>query len=125
VAARTAPQRIGRDTEEEYADIPVKVQLGRVYTPAMQFQWDPGKDSQNRAKHGVSFQEATTVFDDALFLSFADPDHSTEEARYIILGQSLQGRLLVVAYTERGGVVRLISAREATRRERKNYEEDL
>jgi uncharacterized DUF497 family protein len=89
----------------------------------MQFEWDPAKYSQNRTKHGVSFEEASTAFEDDFFLCFADPDHSEGEVRYLLLGQSLQGRLLVIAYTERRGVVRLISAREATRRERKTYEE--
>jgi uncharacterized DUF497 family protein len=91
----------------------------------VQFEWDPIKDAHNRAKHGVSFDEAKTVFEDTLFICFADPSHSQGEARYLMLAQSHQGRLLVVAYTERGGALRLISAREATRRERKRYEEDL
>ena len=91
----------------------------------MQFEWDPVKDAHNRTKHGVSFEEARTVFEDDLFLCFADPAHSQGEARYLMLGQSRQGRLLMIAYTERDGTVRVISAREATRRERKSYEEDL
>ena len=91
----------------------------------MRFEWDPLKDAHNRTKHGVTFEEAKTVFEDDLFLSFADPAHSHGEARYLMLGQSHQGRLLVVAYTEWDDTVRVISAREATRRERRSYEEDL
>ncbi|HEX3529923.1 MAG TPA: BrnT family toxin [Thermoanaerobaculia bacterium] len=90
----------------------------------MRSEWDPEKASHNLKKHGVSFEEAKTVFDDALFLVYADPAHSMEENRLLILGQSDRGRLLVVAYTERRKSVRLISAREATRRERKAYEEE-
>lgn len=89
----------------------------------MMFSWDQDKAVRNSGKHGVAFEEAETVFSDDLFLIYADPDHSEDEPRQIIMGQSSQGRLLVVAYTERGETVRLISAREATRRERKTYEE--
>jgi uncharacterized protein len=89
------------------------------------FEWDPTKASHNLEKHGVSFEEAQTAFDDSLFLAFEDPKHSEEERRYLLMGQSSRGRLLVVAYTERRDKIRVISAREATRRERKAYEEDL
>ena len=65
------------------------------------------------------------MFDDELFLVFSDPDHSTEESRFIIMGQSRQGRLLVVAYTERSDTIRIISARAATRRERRTYAQDI
>jgi uncharacterized DUF497 family protein len=92
---------------------------------AIRFEWDPRKTASNLAKHGVSFDDAKTVFEDDFFLVFADPDHSTEESRFIIMGQSKQGRLLVVAYTERSDTIRIISAREATRRERKTYAEDI
>jgi hypothetical protein len=88
------------------------------------FEWDPNKASHNLAKHGVSFEEAQTAFDDNLFLAFEDPDHSAGERRYILTGQSSRARLLVVAYTERRNKIRVISAREATRRERRAYEED-
>jgi len=91
----------------------------------MQFEWDENKAETNLAKHGVSFDEAKTVFNDPLFVVFADPDHSIEERRLLIVGESLQRRLLVVAYTERAEVIRLISVREATRRERRSYEEDI
>ena len=91
----------------------------------MQFEWNTEKAEANLKKHGVSFDEAETVFDDPLFVIFADPDHSFEENRFIIMGESNQNRLLVVSYTERPPKTRLISAREATRPERKKYEEDI
>ena len=91
----------------------------------MRFVWDPGKAERNLAKHEVSFDDAKTVFDDDLFLVFADPDHSGEEGRFIIVGQSKQGRLLVVAYTERSDAIRIISARQATRHERRVYAEEI
>jgi uncharacterized protein len=91
----------------------------------VRFEWDPDKASRNLAKHGVPFDEAQTAFEDDLFVAFEDPDHSEGERRYILMGQSSRGRLLVIAYTERRGTARLISAREATRRERKAYEEEL
>lgn len=91
----------------------------------MQFEWDEEKAAANLVKHGVSFSEAETVIDDPLFLIVADPDHFVEEARFIILAESNQGRRLVVSYTERPTATRLISAREATRFERKKYEEDI
>lgn len=90
----------------------------------MQFEWDPRKATHNLSKHGVSFEEAQTVFDDDRFLVFSDPDHSLEEERLLIIGRSRRGRLLFVAYTERAESVRLISAREATRRERRDYEQE-
>lgn len=89
----------------------------------MNFEWDRNKAAANLAKHGVSFDEAKTVFNGPLYVDFYDPDRSDEEHRYIMMGMSLQSRLLLVAYTERGDVVRLISAREATRAEPKAYEQ--
>lgn len=89
----------------------------------MQFEWDPLKDSANARKHGVSFAEASTVFFDDFSLTGADPDHSWEEDRFVVFGLSSIGQLLVVAYTERGERIRIISARPATRTERKLYEE--
>lgn len=71
----------------------------------------------------MSFEEAKTVFDDLSYIDFYDPDHSIDEDHYIIIGESQQGRLLIVSYTERGNIIRLISAREAIPRERKVYEE--
>lgn len=89
----------------------------------MQFEWNESKAARNSTKHGVSFEEAKTVFDDPLYVDFYDPDHSEGEERYLIVGESNQGRLLIVSYTERGNSVRLISAREVTRTEREAYEE--
>jgi len=90
---------------------------------SVEFEWDEEKAAANLSKHGVSFDEAKTVFDDLLYVDFYDPDHSYDEHRYIIIGESRQGRLLVVSYTERGDVTRLISAREVTPTEREAYEE--
>ena len=90
----------------------------------MTFAWDDEKAATNLAKHGVPFDEAKTVFDDPLYVDFYDPEHSVVEARYIIIGTSRQGRLLIVSYTERTGGVRLISARELTSTERETYEEN-
>jgi uncharacterized DUF497 family protein len=89
----------------------------------MKFEWDENKAAKNLSKHQVSFDEAKTVFDDPLYIDFYDPDHSEDEDRYLIVGQSTQGRLLIVSYTERGNSVRLISAREVTSKERRVYEE--
>jgi uncharacterized protein len=89
----------------------------------MEFEWDSAKAAANLSKHGVSFDEAKTVFDDSLYVDFYDPDHSDEEHRYIIVGQSQQGRLLMVSYTERDDTIRVISSREVTPAERKDYEE--
>ena len=86
------------------------------------FEWDPDKASGNLTKHGVSFAEAQTVFLDPLALDAPDPDHSWNEGRSLVVGRSFQGRLLVVAYTERRATIRIISAREATRGERRAYE---
>lgn len=90
----------------------------------MQFDWDESKAERNLSKHGVSFEEAKTVFDDPLYVDFYDPDHSEDEERYLIVGQSNRGRLLMVSYTERGDdLIRIISARQVTRTERETYEE--
>lgn len=89
----------------------------------MDFEWDEEKAEANLSKHGVSFDEAKTVFDDAFYIDFYDPDHSIHEDRYLIIGESKQHRLLIVSYTERNQKRRLVSAREATRREREDYEE--
>ena len=88
----------------------------------MQFEWDPEKAVANASKHRVEFAEAMTVFGDPLEVVIPDPDHSEGERRFLSMGQSSTGRLLVVAYTEREGRIRLINAREATARERKSYE---
>jgi len=99
---------------------------------ALEFEWDPAKAAANVAKHGVSFDEASAVFADPLSSTFPDPRHSLGEERLVIFGMSSRGRVLAVMYIERqdpgaaGGeakVIRIISARVATRRERKAYEE--
>jgi hypothetical protein len=89
----------------------------------MEFEWDEAKAAANLAKHAVSFEEAKTVFDDPVYVDLYDPDHSQDESRYIIIGLSRQGRLVLVSYTARDAIIRLISAREVTRGEREAYEE--
>ena len=90
---------------------------------ALEFERHAGKARVNLKKHGVSFEEATTVFADPLSVTIADPEHSTEEDRLILLGSSIRQRLLVVVFTERGTLIRIISARRATRNETRDYEE--
>ena len=89
----------------------------------MEFAWDPKKSASNLRDHKVTFEEASSVFGDSLAITFDDPDHSESESRILTFGLSEQGRLLVVSHTERRGVVRIISARRATRAERRIYEE--
>ena len=86
------------------------------------FEWNPAKAIANAETHGVTFDEASTVFGDPLALLMPDPDHSEGEERYLLLGMSTHQRLLVVAFAERPPRTRLISARLATRRERRGYE---
>jgi len=90
----------------------------------MRFEWDARKAGANFRKHGISFREAATVFGDPLAWTFPDPDHSASEERLITIGISQLGNRVVVAHTHRGGAVRIISARRATRRERRFYEEE-
>ena len=90
----------------------------------MDFEWDPAKATKNLAKHGVSFAEAATVFGDPLAITFADPDHSTDEDRYVTFGHAGEGYLLVVSHTDRDDRTRIISARRAGRKERRIYERD-
>ena len=87
------------------------------------FEWDPAKAAANLLRHGVSFEEAATAFQDPLAKIHDDPGHSAIERRGIIVGHSLQGRLLLVSFTDRGRKIRLISARPPTRLERRDYEE--
>ena len=87
------------------------------------FEWDPAKAAANLKTHGVSFDEAATVFQDPLAKIHSDPDHSESENRAILIGHSRASRLLLVAFTDRKGSIRLISARATTRRERREYEE--
>ena len=89
----------------------------------MRFEWDPKKATTNLKKHGVSFQEAATVFGDPLAITFQDPDHSKDEERQLTFGLSLQKRLIVVSHTERQDVTRIISARSMERKERVIYEQ--
>lgn len=89
----------------------------------MRFEWDRRKAAENLASHGVSFEEAATIFRDPLSQTGRDPDHSIDEERFVVFGVSSLGRLLVVAHTERGDTIRIISARAATPGERKIYEE--
>jgi len=89
----------------------------------MQFEWNAGKASINLRKHGVSFEEASTVFYDELSATGEDPDHSLGERRFITIGVSSSGRLLAVAHTDRDDTIRIISARAAAAAERRIYEE--
>ncbi len=89
----------------------------------MQFEWDQKKAKSNLSKHGVSFEEAKTVFNDPLYVDFYDPDHSEEEDRYIIVEESSQGKILLVSYTERKDKIRIVSSRQVTKNERQAYEE--
>ena len=89
------------------------------------FEWDANKAGSNLAKHGVHFEEAATVFGDPLSVTIFDPAHSQAEDRFIILWRSHLDKLLVVVHTERGDDIRIISARRASRRERKQYEEAI
>jgi uncharacterized DUF497 family protein len=88
-----------------------------------QFAWDTNKAAKNLRKHSVAFEEAATVFDDAMFITVVDDEHSTDEERYITIGVSSQRRLLIVAHTDRDGRIRIISAREATKQEERFYAE--
>jgi uncharacterized DUF497 family protein len=90
---------------------------------ALTFEWDEAKDLSNQKKHGVSFDEAKTVFNDPRSLTIADEAHSDEEDRYVDMGISSRGRLIVVCYTDRGANIRIISCRKATKSERKSYEQ--
>lgn len=94
----------------------------KVSLHGLEFEWDERKAEANLKKHGVSFFEAASAFLDELGLVIADPDHSEEENRFVLVGQSVYGRVLVVVHVERGVRLRIISARQATRREREDYE---
>lgn len=88
------------------------------------FEWDTEKAAKNYKTHGITFDEACTAFKDILSLTIYDPWHSEEENRFVLIGNSYKNRLLVVVHTERGDRIRIISARKATRNERKQYEEN-
>lgn len=89
---------------------------------SIRFQWDPEKAARNATEHHVTFEEAATVFQDPLAFIFDDEEHSVDEHREIIIGHSKRNRLVVVAFTEREDVIRVISARNADRQEREDYE---
>lgn len=89
----------------------------------MQFEWDDNKEIINQLKHGVSFQEASEVFGDDYSSFIYDPDHSIEEERYLLFGLSSQGKYLVVSFTERSNIIRIISVRIMTKQERNGYEQ--
>ena len=89
----------------------------------MRFEWDPRKAGANLRKHGVSFDEAVSVFDDPFGITYPDPDHSDDEQRFVTFGYSSSNRLLVVSHSERGDTLRVIHARVAARHERRIYEE--
>ena len=91
----------------------------------IEFEWDPEKAETNLRKHGVGFVEAATVLRDPLGITIFDPDHSEDEDRCLTVGISSRGRAVMVAHTDRGDTVRIISARELTRAERKAYEEEV
>lgn len=91
----------------------------------LRFEWDQEKAASNLTKHGVSFEEALTAFSDPFARIFDDEDHSSEEEREIIVGHSTEQRLLLVCFTERDVAIRLFSARRATKRERRDYEENI
>ena len=95
------------------------------YGSSVTYEWDSSKARINRQKHHVSFDEAASGFLDKWALTFDDPDHSDEELREITIGMSAKGRVLFLAHCERGDRIRIISARKATLRERKQYEEGL
>jgi len=90
----------------------------------LRFEWDSTKAAANAKKHGVSFEEATTAFQDPLSVTIEDPDHSQHESRFVTVGRTIHNRTVVVVHTDRNGTIRMISARRATRPERKQYEED-
>ena len=90
----------------------------------LSFEWDPHKAARNVKLHGITFDEASSVFKDMLSLTIFDPKHSDEEDRFILIGNSASNRLLVIVHAERGDQIRLISARDATPKERNQYEEN-
>ena len=90
---------------------------------ALQFEWDTKKARANKRKHGITFEEASTIFDDLLSITIHDPAHSVGEDRFITVGTSVTDRLIVVVHTERGDTIRIINARNATRNEKRQYEQ--
>ena len=90
---------------------------------ALLFEWDSRKARSNKKKHGITFEEASTIFGDILSITIDDPGHSLGEDRFVTVGTSVSGRLIVVVHTEQADIIRIISARKATRHERKQYEQ--
>ena len=90
----------------------------------MKFDWNDNKAARNVRKHRVTFREATTVFDDPYFVILTDDDHSFDELRYWIIGESIEGRILLVVYTERNDLTWIVSARKVTKQEKEVYEEE-
>ena len=91
----------------------------------MNYEWDPDKDAANRQQHGLSFDEASTAFFDPLSSTIGDPRHSDDEFRFVLIGLTFAGGLVVVSHVDRGDSVRLISARLAKRRERRTFEQEI
>jgi uncharacterized DUF497 family protein len=90
---------------------------------ALIFEWDNRKAQSNKRKHGITFEEASTIFSDSLSITIPDPSHSISEERFVTVGMSVSDKLIVVVHTNRGDIIRIISARRATRREREQYEQ--
>lgn len=88
----------------------------------MQFEWDPIKAESNLTKHGVGFEEAASVWNDYFYIDLVDHEHSIGESRFLLVGESVAKKVLVISYTERGNTIRIISARELTPKERRDYE---
>jgi uncharacterized DUF497 family protein len=107
--------------DKHYSLVPFSA-LPRRIRMGIEFEWDPAKAEANVRKHGISFEEATTAFFDKLSFTIPDPLHSEDEARFVLLGQTSTGQLIVVVHVDRGARIRLISARPATRKERRQYE---
>jgi uncharacterized protein len=127
-APASLPQELGSPVDKIGPVLPdlaqphgSRVSVG--YNGAVRFAWDPKKATSNARKHGVSFEEASTAFRDTLGVTGSDPDPSLGESRFVAFGMSSHDRPLVVSHTEEGDVIRIISARLATRQERKIYEE--
>lgn len=98
--------------------------MARYTFGGLTFTWEEGKARQNVRKHGVRFEEAATVFIDPLARLYDDPDHSESELRFLLVGYSLAGRMLLVVHAERGDTIRIISARRTSVREQKEFEDD-
>ena len=90
---------------------------------ALQFEWDSKKSQSNKRKHGITFEEASTIFGDPLSITIDDSAHSIGEDRFVTIGTSVNDKLIVVAHTERNDIIRIISARKATRNEKRQYEQ--